>query len=74
MRPKYVILDVTWDEPELKSLIKQKIVSSARYKYHTILGRYGTNKTTLMKILKNEVLKSHKPLVWWGTSRKGATH
>jgi len=50
---KYIILKYGWGS-DLEDLIKNKIISSYSDGVDTIVARYGVNKTTLKKLLKEE--------------------
>jgi len=52
---KYVIVD-DWDIDRITSVILRKgLCSYVRYGGNTIVARYGVNKTTLRKLIKEEL-------------------
>ena len=51
MNPKYVIVDVPVSE-YIKELKRQKIIEVVIRGGDAIIGRYGTNKSTLRRLIK----------------------
>ena len=48
---------LTGETPLLKSLLRKRLVSAVSIGCWVLVGRYGTNKTTLRNILKKELKK-----------------